>query len=341
MLTQAGVYRMLIPAKLGGLELPPAAFMEVLDRLAQGDAATAWCGMIGATATVPAGYMAPEAARDVFGDPGNRYAGVFAPAGRAQREGESYRVSGRWDWASGSRNATWLSGGCRINGSDPAEARMVFFPADDVVLHDTWHSAGLCGTGSGAMSVTGIAVPVERAVSITQDKPSADGPLYRFPVFGLLALGIAAVALGNATASIDEFEELARHKIPQGARRPLIDRSAVQELLGQSRLTLQTARDRLADSVGAAWQETEAGAVAGIPHRATMRMAAADAARTAADITREVYFAGGGSSVYSESPLQRRFRDAHVMTQHMMVAPAARSMAARALAGEKIDQTFV
>ena len=57
---------------------------------------------------------------------------------------------------------------------------------------------GLKGTGSGDIEVRDVLVPRERSVSLIADPPVEPGPLYKFPVFGLLSLGVCAVALGNA-----------------------------------------------------------------------------------------------------------------------------------------------
>jgi alkylation response protein AidB-like acyl-CoA dehydrogenase len=47
----------------------------------------------------------------------------------------------------------------------------------------------------------------------------------------------------------------------------------------------------------------------------------------------EAYRLGGGTSIYESSPLQRRFRDVHAATQHMLVAPATWELTGRLLLG--------
>jgi hypothetical protein len=54
-----------------------------------------------------------------------------------------------------------------------------------------------------------------------------------------------------------------------------------------------------------------------------------------------MYELGGGSSVYLSSPLQRRFRDAHVGTQHLMVAAPTWELAGRVLMGLPTDATLL
>jgi alkylation response protein AidB-like acyl-CoA dehydrogenase len=205
-MASAGLFRIALPKGLGGDELPPAGIVEVIEAVAEGDASAGWCLMIGSTTTVSLAWLPRPVSQAVAATPGLITGGVFAPLGRADRENGHYRVSGRWSWASGSANCQWLFGGCVIReGGSPRlrpdgrpETRMVLMPAAEVELIDTWHAAGLKGTGSGDMAVHDLLVPHERSVDIAFDPPVEQGALYLFPVFGLLALGIAGAASGNA-----------------------------------------------------------------------------------------------------------------------------------------------
>ena len=50
-----------------------------------------------------------------------------------------------------------------------------------------------------------------------------------------------------------------------------------------------------------------------------------------------MYALGGGSAVYGSSPLQRRHRDVHVATQHMLVGPATWELTGRLALGLETD----
>jgi alkylation response protein AidB-like acyl-CoA dehydrogenase len=60
------------------------------------------------------------------------------------------------------------------------------------------------------------------------------------------------------------------------------------------------------------------------------------AAARAADAA---YGLAGGSAIYASSPLERRFRDIHTATQHMMVGPTTWELAGRVLLGLETDAT--
>ncbi|MCI5048496.1 MAG: hypothetical protein MRY59_13430 [Aquisalinus sp.] len=329
-MASAGLFRLLTPEYLGGLEVTPAQFSEILQLVSQGDASAGWCTMIADTAALVGAYLPEETAREVFSDPDVILAGIFAPMGKAVQDGKNYIVNGTWQWASGSMNCDWLSGGAlimedgnpRLLPNGMPDSRMMIFSRSDVELIDTWHVAGLKGTGSGDMSVSNVAVPVERSVSLLIDKPVVESPLYVFPVFGLLALGIASVAVGNARAALDAVKEIAKGKVAPGGRKTLADRPVVQTEIAKAEATLRSARAFLAESVDQAWQAAQTTDTLSADTRSDLRLSCTHATRVCADVCRVAYDLGGGSAVFLSNELQRRFRDAHTMTQHIMVSPA-------------------
>ena len=344
-MAEAGLFRILLPKSLGGHELDPASALRVIETVGEADASAGWCVMIAATTALTAAYLAPDVARVIYGRRDIITGGVYAPMGRASDEGENYRLSGRWQWASGSANCHWLLGGSVVlKDGEPLtlpnglpDARMLIFPAESATLIDSWHVAGLCGTGSGEMEVRDLLVPKARSVSLVADRPRETGALYAFPVFGLLALGIAAVMLGNAAGALDELVALAGGKRPQGSRRTLAERPTAQSALAENHARLRAARAYFYRAVDEAWIKASRLGEITLAERVELRLAATHAVRSAADVTRAMYELGGGSSVFLANSLQRRFRDAHVGTQHFMVAPSTYELAGRALMGLPTD----
>lgn len=340
-----GLFRMLVPRALGGLQLTPMDAVENIEAVGMADASAGWCTMIAATTALCAAYLPPAQAQLVFGDPDTITGGVFAPMGRAIAESDQWRVSGRWSWASGSANCQWLMGGCvllddgrpRLAADGKPDHRMMVMPATDVTLIDTWHAAGLKGTGSGDMAVSDVLVPAERSVSLIHDRPVAEGALYAFPAFGLLALGIAGVASGNARAALNDLAQLMTAKKPLGSARTAAERATVQADVARAEASLSAARALLFEAMHTAWGVAERSGDVPLAERARLRLAATHMVRTSADVTRTAYDMGGGSALFLSSPLQRRFRDAHAMTQHIMVAPATYELVGRVLLGLPTD----
>lgn len=340
-----GFYMLMVPKAYGGTEMDPPTYFQLIERLAQGDASAAWCVMIGATTGLLSAYMPPDIARDMFA-PENRTitAGVFAPKGKAVQEGDGYRVSGQWQWGSGSHNANWIAGGCmvmedgkpkRMSNGMPV-SRMMMAPKKDIEMLDTWHVSGLCGSGSTDFVMKDLYIPESHAISLVEDKP-VDRPLYTFPVFALLATGVSAVALGIGRAAIDELISFASEKTPQGAMKPLASRQETQGTIAEAEAKLRSARGWLFDVLSEAWETTQATGTMTLEQRRDIRNAASFGARTASEVVTSAYHLGGGTSVYKKSPLQRHFRDVHVTTQHMMVGRPVMEQAGRLYMGMETD----
>ena len=343
---QRGWFRLCVPASLGGLEADPTTLVETIETVARADGSAAWCVMIGATTGVVAAYLDEAAAREIYAaNPLTVTGGVFAPRGKAVVEGDGYRISGRWPFASGCQHCDWLMGGClvvedgkpRLQENGVPEPIMMMFPASAATVHDTWHVAGLRGTGSHDIEVRDLFVPRERAVALVSGEPRQPGALYAFPVFGLLALGIAGVALGIARAALDDLASLAATKQPGASRRVLAERPATQCSFARAEAQWRAARTFLYATIDETWLAARTDAVIPLERRALLRLAASHATETAAGVVDTLYQLGGGSSIYETSRLQRCFRDVHVATQHMMVAPATYELSGRFLLGLDAD----
>lgn len=344
-MAEAGFFRMCVPRALGGGEADPATLFGVLETLGEADGSAGWVAMIGATSGLISGYLPAAAATEIYGDPALVAGGVYAPSGKAVVVDGGYRVTGRWAFASGVEHCAWLMGGSvivddgvpRMLENGLPDAPLMLFPAVDVEIIDTWTVSGLRGTGSHDIAVRDVFVPGERAVSLVRDRPRASGALYVFPVFGLLAVGIAAVVLGIARRAIDELVALAGGKRPTGSRRVLADRPTAQVQVSEAEALVRSARAFLLDAVGAAADAARRDGAIEVDLRMAVRLAATNATRSAAKAVDLMYDAGGGTAVYATSPLQRCFRDVHVVTQHLMVAPATYELTGRLLLGVATD----
>jgi alkylation response protein AidB-like acyl-CoA dehydrogenase len=343
LLARAGMFRMLVPTSYGGLETPPDQMVRTIATLARGDAAAAWCVMTGATTSLMSAYLRPETAASIWSHHTLITAGVFAPQGRAVPCDGGYRLSGRWHFASGCDNASWMMGGALVfDGDRPRERNgrpeilSAFFPADQARIIDTWDVAGLCGTGSHDIAVDDLEVPAEHTAFVMHDAPHCQGTLYRFPIFGLLAAGVAAVGLGIARATIDDFAALASRKKGFGRRRSLADQDLVQLEVAKAEGELRAAEALLLSSCRDAWLHAEQGELE-LSDRALLRLAACQAVRGCVRAVDAMYHAGGGTALYRKSPLQRHLRDIHTLTQHLMVSSGTLKTTGRVLLGVETD----
>lgn len=348
-LANAGVFAMVTPKSLGGFELSPPEIIAVLHAIARAEASTGWCAMIGATTAVNAAYLPRDIAQIIYGAKDAITGGVFAPMGRAEDMGDHYRVSGRWQWGSGNANCDWLCAGAmifkdgelqRMDNGAPYH-RMMYFSADQVQRLDTWHVVGMKGTGSSDLQVEDAIVPKARSVSLIADTPHESGALYSYPVFGLLAMGVASVALGNAAGALDEIKALVAAKKSMGGQKSMADRPVIQTEISRAEAKYRAAEAFFREAVEKCWQGAKARGSLTPQERAELRLAASYATETSAEVTKIAFTLGGGNAVYLTSNLQRRFRDAHVATQHIATSAAIYELTGRVLLDLPTDLTML
>ena len=324
-LAENGLFRLLLPRSLGGAELPPAAYVPVVEEVAKHDASVAWCLGQACGCTMTAAYLAPEVAREIFG--GERGIVAWGPPGPAEARMApgGYRLTGTWSFASGSHHATWLGahvavfaedGTPRLRPDGSPVFRTLLFPKPQAAMTDIWRVIGLRGTGSDSYTVTGLFVPEDHAVERSADaKPRETGLLYAFSSSNVYSAGFAGVALGIARAVLDAFVELARDKIPRGAKRTLRDNNVIQAQVAQSEARISAARAFLFGALEDIWREAGRTGRLSLDHNATIRLASTWAIHQAREAVDTLYHAAGATAIFEENPFERRFRDIHTVIQ--------------------------
>lgn len=337
LLADAGLFRMLVPRSLGGQEVDPVTLIHVVEEIARADGSAGWLVFIGATSGILSGSLERNVAREIFGDPYTFVSFVGSPGGRATHVDGGYRVDGRWRFASGSRQATWLAGTCSLHGptgaqqagpQDPGRC-IVLLPAAHCQILDTWHVTGLCGSGSDDVVATDAFVPEDHAIAF--DGPLHEsGPLYAYGRM-VIPVAMASVPLGIARAAIDAFIELAATK-PHGQGR-LRDRGAVQAQVGRAEARLRAAHAFLVETVRTSWASILATGTTSSEQRAFQRLAASHAAATSAQVVDIIWTMAGATAIFDSSPFARRLGDIHVATQNVTIADGYYETVGRILLG--------
>ncbi|ULK95195.1 acyl-CoA dehydrogenase family protein [Bradyrhizobium sp. I71] len=325
-LIENGLYRALLPQSLGGAQAAPEAFMQMLEEIAKADASTAWClGQCSVCAMIAA-WLDHDTAQEIFNTPPGILAwGAIAHEARIGEGG--YRVTARWDFASGSRQASWLGAHVRIVGADGVprknadgspELRTILFPVAHATLHDVWQAIGLAGTGTDSYEVNDLFIP-ERFTAF-RDVPSAlrePGPLYKIGTGATFSLGFAAVSLGVARATLDAAITLAREKHQSLAAGAMRDNGAVQGLIGRTEGDLRAARAYLYAAANAMWRDLSATGEFSAAHRSAVRLAATWTIHQSARVVDTAYHMAGATAVFRSNPFERRFRDMHAIAQQI------------------------
>jgi alkylation response protein AidB-like acyl-CoA dehydrogenase len=329
LMVEAGLFRMLVPASLGGPETDLCTFSEVIEIIAAADGSTAWCLGQGAGSAQIAGGLNREASEVIFGDP--RTIVAWGPgAGTATLVDGGYRVTGKWPFASGCHHATWMGGTARILNEDGTprlrldgspEVRRMLIPASAPEFFDVWDVSGLRGTGSDTYAVNDLFVPAAFSIpaAITglplPDQRYETGALYAFPLGYIYAVAFSSVALGIARGALDAFAELASTKRARGAEGLLREDAVVQSQVARAEAGVRSARallrEAIADTPEAAGPEEQIPVAA----RAALRLASTHAIHAAAGAVDVVYHAAGATAIFASSGFERRFRDVHAVTQ--------------------------
>ncbi|UGY18133.1 acyl-CoA dehydrogenase family protein [Bradyrhizobium septentrionale] len=324
-LVENGLYRALLPKRFGGAEATLEAFMQMQEEIAKADASTAWCLGQCSVCAMTAAYLDPDAANEIFNTaPGILAWGAIAHEVRAEPGG--YRANARWDFASGSRQASWLGAHVRVVEADGSprkkpdgspEIRTILFPMSQAVMYDVWDVIGLKGTGTDSYSVENLFISDKFAA--LRDDPAAcrePGPLYKLTTNMVFSMGFAATSLGVARAMLDAATELARGKTPQGLK-AMRDNNAVQGQIGRTEASLRAARAYLYATASDVWRDLSRGDSISEAHRIAIRIASTWTIHQSAAAVDIAYHMSGATAVFAKNPFERRFRDMHAIAQQI------------------------
>lgn len=325
-LIEHDLFRLLLPRAYGGAEIDPLLYVRMLEEVAKSDASTAWCLGQNNVCAMVAAYLEPAAAREIFDSPRAILAWGPGP-GEARVTDGGYLLSGKFDFASGSRHATWLGAhvpviepdGSRRTATDgSARLHTLLFPRSQAQVHDNWRVLGLRGTGSDSYSVTGVRVPESR--TLVRDNAAAlrqKGPLYVFTQSHLYASGFASIALGIGQACFDAFVGGIRDTVPRGASRSRGANNVVQSEVAQAEARLRSSRMFLRGSLQEIWAGVVRSGAMTDEQRLTIRLASTWAIQQSREAVTALYLAAGALAIFESQPFERRLRDIHTLCQQM------------------------
>ena len=325
------LFRMLLPRSADGDETEPALYVAAVEELARHDASIGWNVFVANSSALIAAFLEPAANKAIFADPRTFISWGPPGASRAQAADGGYRLTGRWDFASGCRQARWMGAHChvleadgslRLNRFGRPTIRTLLFPVEQVTLIDTWQTIGLRGTASDSYSVEDLFV--SETFSSTREDPTLRrerGALYAFTMPGLYACGVAAVALGIARAMLSEFIALACRKAPRNLSR-LADNAVVQADIARAEARLGSARAYLMETLVTIYAQADEVAPIEVADRARVRLACTNAIQAAAEVVDFAYKAAGVDAIFPGNPFERRFRDMHTLSQQIQARNA-------------------
>jgi indole-3-acetate monooxygenase len=329
-LRRLGLFWLKTPEVLGGSELEPLEFCDVLEEVAYHDASAGWAVMVGnGTTGFLAGSLPDDGIRELFTSdaPLPVVAGQFVPRGTAVPVDGGYRVTGRWSFCSGLPHADWLTGACPAGDGD---LRLVCVPKAEATVHDTWHVAGLQGTGSHDFSLHDHFVPARRSMSLVAEAPKRGGALYRQPARLFVGNELGPVAVGIARRALDDMREVAAATARAFSGTALRERAAFHKSLGEADARLTAARLLYRDTVALSWRRFLDGEADDALMAITMARTT-HAVDTCVALVSDVFRYGGGRVLSLDNPMQRHVRNLVAARQHVFLTEENFELAGKAL----------
>jgi 3-hydroxy-9,10-secoandrosta-1,3,5(10)-triene-9,17-dione monooxygenase len=328
----ADLLKIAVPRRFGGLETDIHTMLEVSRELGRGCGSTAWVTTLSNSASRLLGAGPLEAQRDVWGHgPDAFLCGSVFGVPTVKQVSDGLVVSGKWTYVSGSLHADWALLGvplCNEMGEKTGQA-LGLCRASELVIEDTWHAAGMKGSGSHTIVAQEVFIPDHRLLSMAAiagpDRPTPykEEVLYRSSLFPSIAIPLLGPQLGMAARALEYVIESAPQKgIAQTTYQPQTTSIGFQASLGNASVLIETAHLQAYSAADIIDEAARDGRALSDVERAKVRMYAAQAAESLVKSVDLLMYAHGSSSFMEQSPLQRIWRDIGIAARHASLLPA-------------------
>lgn len=330
-MSSAGLFRMLTPRTLGGLELDPLTCARVIEKVAEADGSAAW--VLGNANSVAwwCGRLPEAGVEDIYANgPDTLIAAAFHPPVEAMTVDGGFRLTGTRALASGIHDSTWLmlsaivmEGGQPRSDAGGPEVIAAFVPTKEIEIVDTWVALGMRGTDSNDVAIHDLFVPATRTYRLAAQAPL--NPFYQRPLYRLSAMAeVSAIStpvfLGIARQAIDAVRDLAHRKTPFGSTNVLAQQAMVQRQVARAEGLLRSSRLLFHETLAADWER----ACNDEPHplvaRADALLATVHGVDAAVEAVDAMHALAGTTGIYARDPLERHFRDVHTLRHHGFVS---------------------
>jgi indole-3-acetate monooxygenase len=331
-LKQLGLYRAATPAKFGGEPLPPAEFLDRIERISAVDGSTGWVASFGSSLIYLAALPLETQAELYRDGPDVAFAGGLFPMQAAAPTERGYLVDGRWKFASGCMGADVLGVGLAGDADTAGKPRTALLRPDQCEIVQDWDVVGMRGTGSFDVVVRGVEVPREWTF-IRGGEPTVDEPLYHYPALAYASQVLSVVSAGVARAALDYAKEVGGGYAGVTGAPKLAERPYYRIEVARAEAEFRSARAWFYDLSDEVWQQVLAGRPATDAHNAELRLAAAHLARVCSDVVGRLVEISGTAPIHVGHPLQDLAGDALVPKQHAFLGPSVFDAAGAVLMG--------
>ncbi|HUZ74067.1 MAG TPA: acyl-CoA dehydrogenase family protein [Stellaceae bacterium] len=327
---ESGFYRILQPARYGGFELDYGTQTEMSVELAMGCASSGWIASITACHAWIAGMFPPAVQERIWGDDaGTLIASAFQPPGdyRIERATGGWRVAGRWKFSSGVELCQWAVIATPIpaaDGKGPPERQFALVPLDEAAIEDVWFVSGLAGTGSNDIVLRDVFIPDAHTLKASE---CAGGPtpgsainpchIYRLPLFGVFPYNLVGVGIGAAIGAVELVIEQLKVRSTATMHLRMAALQSAQLRIARAAASADAARVLIRTNCVEMNARARAGLPLGPEHRVRYRRDAGFASLLFLEAVQGVFPLLGGGGLAAGNPIQRQWRDAHAVGQHI------------------------
>jgi alkylation response protein AidB-like acyl-CoA dehydrogenase len=325
-LRETGLCRLMTPRRLGGYETDIRTYIAVMAELGRGCGSTLWTASLINVCAWLASLFPDRAQREIWGsNPETWVAGSLAPRGETRPVDGGWVVNGRWPWASGCLHAQWAACGILMKDEQGGVANLglSLMPMTDLTIEDTWHMAGMKGTGSNTIVAKDVFVPEHRFLPYSgaflgrYRTEHEDEVVYRAAFVPLTILILIGSQLGVARAALDYvIENASARGVTHTNFARQTESTGFQIQVAEAAMKIETANlhaFRAADDLD---QAARNGSHPDLAARARIRADTALVAKYCREAVDLLVSAHGTSSLADSNRLQRLWRDIHVASHH-------------------------
>ncbi|MFG2877686.1 acyl-CoA dehydrogenase family protein [Streptomyces sp. NPDC048337] len=351
LLDDAGVFRLSVPQRFGGIDAPIAQQAEILNEIARAETATGWVSMLWVSSAWVLTFFPDRAQEEFFAGGSVRASTGFTPTGTLAPAEDGFVLNGSWKWLTGVRGADWAILAALLPGADGTPAPFAaVVPVSELTIVDDWNASSAAATGSSSVIAENVTVPAHRVVSLieilggtTGDRSNtgANGRNYAFiPTITTLA---TSSYIGIAKGAYELFLD----RLP--GRGITYTSWTDQKLSPVTQIQVATAANKIAAAEGlqagqlrGLQAHADAGTLPTIEERAASRGQGAYAIQLAKEAVDILFEASGASAIQRDVPIQRYHRDITGLSLHAMFAfNTNQEVHGRAILGLAPDTPFL
>ncbi|MBV2155285.1 acyl-CoA dehydrogenase family protein [Kitasatospora sp. SUK 42] len=332
LLEKAGVFRIAVPRRFGGLDFSLEDQVKVLTEIARGDGSTGWVAVAWVSSAWMASLYPDRTQEEVFSGGSVKISGGFTANGTLVPTEGGYLLNGTWRFNTGCRGADWdlLATHLERPGAEPEEV-FALVPMSELTYADDWHVSAAAGTGSSTTTAKDVFVPAHRVASseeavlgTTGDRSNTGATGRNYGLISYVMAESVAAYIGMAKAALELFiERLPGRGI---AYTNWTDQS--QHPLTQIQVSIAANKIAAAEALSAGYlkllqERADAGEQPTWDEKATVRGQCGFAIQLVKEAVEALHTVSGASALSRSAHFQRFYRDLLGLSLHGMMAPNA------------------